>query len=65
MATGTPQIQQLARQLFKLSLVDGLVSPELVHPISGSAWGRSLGSNSSRQPSVLARPDCMAVLAGW
>jgi len=30
MATHQKQAQQLARRLFKLSLVDGLVSPELV-----------------------------------
>lgn len=30
MATGKPQIQQLARQLFKLSFVDGRISSEQV-----------------------------------
>ncbi|HEY9250644.1 MAG TPA: hypothetical protein VIO38_16000, partial [Rariglobus sp.] len=30
MATGKPQIQQLARQLFKLSFVDGRLSAEQV-----------------------------------
>jgi F-type H+-transporting ATPase subunit delta len=35
MATGKLQIQQLARQLFKLSLVDGRISPEQVAGVLG------------------------------
>lgn len=35
MATGKPQIQQLARQLFKLSLVDGRLSSEQVAGVLG------------------------------
>lgn len=35
MATGKPQIQQLARQLFKLSFVDGRLSSEQVAGVLG------------------------------
>jgi F-type H+-transporting ATPase subunit delta len=35
MATGKPQIQQLARQLFKLSFVDGRLSEEQVAGVLG------------------------------
>lgn len=35
MATGKPQIQQLARQLFNLSLVDGRLSAEQVAGVLG------------------------------
>src|SRR5215469_11342758 len=40
------------------------MSVELVQPISGSTLRALAGSNSRIQSRVLARPDCMADLAG-
>src|SRR5215208_4666044 len=44
------------------SLTCWRVSPELVHPISGSISRALAWSNSRRQSLVRPRPDCMAFL---
>jgi hypothetical protein len=40
------------------------MSPDDVHPISGSTRRGDSGSKSRTQAFVLAKPDCMAVLDG-